>query len=257
MLNLLTWIFGSCTACFAFLHGLQNCETSTLTISIHQLVAVRIKSCGSSQIYPNLVNQRFCPVTSVVLGKRLRLKKWIFEDTSEFCQQSVKKMYFPCPKEINLCFSTWKVLVISSVGVVTAYKIHLRTSLLLLQFCCSHYIIDTFEKAPQDIILQFFYSSQVLPTPGTSNELFYISSRVVCAAKVLLLSQIKLCNFKIRSVMWGFFLLLSWFCWGFFLMRKMASGRPSLLFRTHFLWSRMASSRLRLEQAAQQGYWGY
>lgn len=125
-------------------------------------------------------------------------------------------MYFPCPKEINLCFSTWKVLVISSVGVVTAYKIHLRTSLLLLQFCCSHYIIDTFEKAPQDIILQFFYSSQVLPTPGTSNELFYISSRVVCAAKVLLLSQIKLCNFKIRSVMWGFFLLLSWFCWGFF-----------------------------------------
>lgn len=107
----------------------------------------------------------------------------------------LKRCIFLALKEITLCFSTWKVLVISSVGVVTAYKTQLRSSLLLLQFCCSHYIIDTFEKAPQDIILQFLFSSQVLPTPEASNQLFYISGRMVCVAKVLLLSQIKLCNF--------------------------------------------------------------
>lgn len=180
MLNLLTWIFGSCAACFAFLHGLQNCET--MRMPIDQLVAV--KSCGNSQIYPNLVNQMFCPVTSVVYKK-------MYQNSAS---RVSKRCIFPALKEITLCFSTWKVLVISSVRVVTAYKTHLRISLLLLQFCCSHYIIDTFEKAPQDIILQFLFSSQVLPTTGASKHLFYISSRMVCVAKVLLLSQIKQIN---------------------------------------------------------------
>lgn len=80
---------------------MQNCETSTLTVPIHQLVAPGVKSCGYPQIPPKLANQRFCPVTSVVLGERGGgKKKRIFEE-SEFCQQSVKKMYFPCPKGNN------------------------------------------------------------------------------------------------------------------------------------------------------------
>lgn len=195
MLNLLTWIFGSCTTCFAFLHGLQNCETSTLTVPIHQLVPARVKSFGISQIYPNSVNQRFCPVTSVVLGKEVEVRKENTWGYIRFLPAVSKRCIFPALKEITLCFSSWKVLVIISVGVVAAYKIHMKTSLLLLQFCHSHYIIDTFEKAPQDVILLFLCSSQVLPTPGASNQLFYISSRLVCAAKVLLLSQIKLYNF--------------------------------------------------------------
>lgn len=102
-----------------------------------------------------------------------------------------KRCIFPALKEITLCFSTWKVLVTSSVSVVAAYKIHLRTSLLLLQFYLSHYITDTFEKAPQDIILQFLCSSQVLlHSRILKNQLFYISSRMVCAAEVLLLSRL-------------------------------------------------------------------
>lgn len=142
---------------------MQNCETSTLTVPIHQLVAPGVKSCGYPQIPPKLVNQRFCPVTSVMLGKEVEVKKKEYLRNQNSASRVSKRCIFSALEEITLCFSTWKVLVISSVGVVAAYEIHLRTSLLLLQFCLSRYITDTSEKAPQDIILQFLCSSQVLP----------------------------------------------------------------------------------------------
>lgn len=54
----------------------------------------------------------------------------------------------PALKGITHYFSSRKVLLIRSAGVIATYKIDLRTSLLPLQFCLSHYVTDTFEKAP-------------------------------------------------------------------------------------------------------------
>lgn len=59
-----------------------------------------------------------------------------------------RRCIFPALKGITHYFSSGKVLLTTSAGITATYKIYLRTSLLALQFRLSHYVTDTFEKAP-------------------------------------------------------------------------------------------------------------
>lgn len=57
---------------------------------VHQLLSLRVKSHGYPQTQLNLLNQRFSPLTSVMLSKDVRARKEAKgEDASEFWQQNV------------------------------------------------------------------------------------------------------------------------------------------------------------------------